>query len=121
MVRSSKRICMAALGRYDIARGDLLPRIEIDDLAADRPLGVVARGAHQLVVVVETSSRHHVPVELSRPVLGGVVGDDEQADTEPALDQRERDGDKVQNIGSGKSAKAGEEPKKKRKKFLGIF
>jgi uncharacterized protein involved in outer membrane biogenesis len=32
--------------------------------------------------------------------------------------QRERDGDKVQNIGTGK---AGEKPKKKRKKFLGIF
>ena len=35
--------------------------------------------------------------------------------------QRERDGGKVENIGSGKSASPNEKPKKKRKKFLGIF
>jgi hypothetical protein len=35
--------------------------------------------------------------------------------------QRQRDGDQVQNVGNGKPGKAGEKPKKKRKKFLGIF
>jgi hypothetical protein len=37
-----------------------------------------------------------------------------------AYAQRERDGGKIEAIGGGKSGKTGE-PKKKRKKFLGIF
>lgn len=35
--------------------------------------------------------------------------------------QRERDGGRVEDMGDGRSAKAGDKPKKKRKKFLGIF
>jgi hypothetical protein len=50
-------------GKFEV--GDFLARIEIDHLAADRALGVVARGAHHFVVTLREVEIVEVIVELA--------------------------------------------------------
>ena len=69
-------------------------------------------------------------MSTARPVAAVIsfvdVGNAEDTQCGPVLAgartaaQREADGGKVKNLGSGKTAQVKEEPKKK-KKFLGIF
>ncbi len=92
-----------AAPKIDPISGELLTR-------AGAGLGLAALVSPLAAVVAFVDPGDGEPTRCG-PVLAGAR----------AAAQREQDGDKVQNIGSGKSANPDEKPKKKRKKFLGIF
>jgi hypothetical protein len=93
-----------AAPKIDPISGELMAR-------AGAGLGLAALVSPLAAVVAFVDPGDAEPTRCG-PVLAGAR----------ASAQRERDGDPVQNIGSGKSADPDEKPKKKkRKKFLGIF
>ncbi|HEV2747139.1 MAG TPA: AsmA family protein [Allosphingosinicella sp.] len=104
--------------------------------SAQSPIGVGGYFAAPKVDVIsgELVARAGVGLGLGILVspLAAVIAFVDPGDAEPthcgpvlsgarASAQRERDGGKVQNIGEGKSANPDAKPKKKKKKFLGIF
>jgi hypothetical protein len=92
-----------AAPKIDPISGELVARAGVG-------LGLLALVSPLAAVVAFVDPGDAEPTQCG-PVLAGAR----------AAAQREKDGGKVENIGAGKSGKAGEKPKKKRKKFLGIF
>ncbi len=89
--------------KIDPVSGELLAR-------AGAGLGLAALVSPLAAVVAFVDPGNAEPTRCG-PVLAGAR----------AAAQRERDGGKVENIGSGKSANPDDKAKKKKKKFLGIF
>jgi hypothetical protein len=89
--------------RIDPISGELIARAGI-------ALGLAVLASPVAAVVAFVDPGDAEPTQCG-PVLAGAR----------ASGQREKDGDPVENIGTGKSADPDGKPKKKKKKFLGIF